>query len=77
MEYLDRITINADICHGKACIRNMRWPIEVILDMLSSGMDTTEILEDHPELERDDITASLQYAKLLVSGTNVTLKQIA
>jgi len=45
--------------------------------MLSSGMSSIEILEDHPELEKEDISASLQYAKLLVSGTNVTLKQIA
>ncbi len=77
MEYLDRMTINPEICHGKACIRNMRWPVDVILDMLSSGMSSIEILEDHPELEKEDISASLQYAKLLVSGTNVTLKQIA
>jgi len=77
MEFIDRIRINPEICHGKACVRNMRWPVDVILDMLSSGMSSIEILEDHPELEKEDISASLQYAKLLVSGTNVTLKQIA
>ena len=77
MEYLYRITINSEISHGKACIRNMRWSVEVILDMLSSGMTTNEILEEYEELEREDITASLQYAKLLVSGTNVILKQTA
>jgi uncharacterized protein (DUF433 family) len=37
----------------------MRWPVEVILDMLGSGMETSEILDDHPELEREDILASL------------------
>jgi uncharacterized protein (DUF433 family) len=68
MEYLERITIDPEICHGKPCIRGMRWPVEVILDMVSSEMTFEEILEDHPELEREDIIASLNYAKLLVSG---------
>lgn len=68
MNYIERITSNPVICHGKPCIRGMRWPVEVILDMINSGMSTVEILEDHPELEREDITASLSYAKLLMSG---------
>jgi uncharacterized protein (DUF433 family) len=59
MSYLDRITTNPEICHGKPCIRGMRWPVEVIIDMLGSGMTTEEILEDHPELEQEDILASL------------------
>lgn len=65
---LNRITINPEICHGKPIIRNMRWPVEVILDMLSSGMTEKEILSDHPELEVEDIRAALYYAKLSVSG---------
>lgn len=68
MEYLDRITIDPSINHGKPCIRGMRWPVEVIIDMLGSGMSIGEILEDHPELEKEDILASLNYAKMLVSG---------
>lgn len=68
MSYLERITINQEICHGKPCIRGMRWPVEVILDMLGSGMSTEEIMEDHPELEKEDILASLNYAKLNLSG---------
>lgn len=70
--YLSRITIDPSICHGKPCIRNMRWPVEVILDMLSSEMKIEEILSDHPELEREDILASLRYAKLLASGKSIT-----
>lgn len=66
---LERITMNPEICHGKPVIRDMRWPVEVILDMLSSGMDSKEILKDHPELEIEDIRACLYYAKLSVSGT--------
>jgi uncharacterized protein (DUF433 family) len=68
MSYLDRITTKPEICHGKPCIRGMRWPVEVIIDMLGSGMTTDEILADHPELEKEDILASLQYAKLNLSG---------
>jgi uncharacterized protein (DUF433 family) len=60
---ISRITINPEICHGKPTVRNMRWPVEVILDMLGSGMKIAEILEDHPELEKEDILASLYYAK--------------
>ena len=64
----DRITIDPFIYHGKPCIRGMRWPVEVILDMIESEMSFEEIITDHPELEREDILASLNYAKLLVSG---------
>ncbi len=49
----------------------MRWPVEVVLDMLLSDMTIETILEDHPELEKEDILASLEYAKLLVSGRTV------
>lgn len=59
MTFQNRITINPEICHGKPCIRGMRWPVEVILDMLGSEMSISEILDDHPELERDDILACL------------------
>jgi len=68
MNLLNRITIDQEVCHGKPCIRGMRWPVEVVIDMLSSGMLIDEILSDHPELEKEDILASLQYAKLALSG---------
>lgn len=46
----------------------MRWPVEIILDMLGSGMAIEEILEDHRELEKEDILACIQYARLSLSG---------
>jgi len=72
---LERITIDPEICHGKPCIRGMRWPVEVIIDMLGSGMTTEEILDDHKELEKEDILASLNFAKLYLTGH--TIKDVA
>lgn len=48
LKYLERITIDPEICHGKPCIRGMRWPVVVLLDLLGSEMSYEEILEDHP-----------------------------
>ena len=64
-ELLNRITIDPSVCHGKPCIRGMRWPVEVVIDMLGSGMTTEQILEDHPELTKEDIQASLNFAKTI------------
>jgi uncharacterized protein (DUF433 family) len=68
---LERITIDPGICHGKPCIRGMRWPVEVIIDMLGSGMSTEEIIVDHPELEKEDILASLNFANLYLRGQSI------
>ena len=62
---ISRITINPDICHGKPSIRSMRYPVEMILDLLSAGMTHQEILADYPALEDDDIKACLAYASRL------------
>lgn len=75
MNLLERITINPEICHGKPCLRGMRWPVEVILDMISSGMSIKDIINDHPELETEDVKASLNYAKIVVSGKSI--KEVA
>jgi uncharacterized protein (DUF433 family) len=69
---LDRITVNSAICHGKACIRGMRWPVEVIIDLIASGMSFDEIITDHPELEKNDILAALSYAKITLSGKSLS-----
>lgn len=62
---LERITIDPEICHGKPCIRGLRYPVEVVLEWLSSGMTTDEILADYADLERDDILAVLEFAARL------------
>lgn len=62
---LTRITLNPNVCHGKPTIRNKRYPVELILDLLASGMTHTEILADYPTLEEADILACLAYAAKL------------
>jgi uncharacterized protein (DUF433 family) len=69
---LERITVDTDICHGKACIRHMRWPVEVIIDLIAAGMSFDQIINDHPELEKDDILAVLEYAKVMLSGKSLS-----
>jgi len=65
MSFEQRITINPDICHGKPCIRGLRYPVELILELLSSGMNSEEILDDYKDLEREDILAALSFATRL------------
>lgn len=59
---LERITIDVNICHGKPCIRGLRYPVEFILELLSAGMNIDEILADYEDLEQDDILAALLFA---------------
>jgi uncharacterized protein (DUF433 family) len=65
MELRDRITIDPTICHGKPCIRGLRYPVEFILELLSAGMTIEDILADYEDLEHDDILAVLDYAARL------------
>ncbi len=58
---LSRITVDPAICHGKPCVRGLRYPVELLLDLLSSGMSNDEILADYEELERDDLLAVQSY----------------
>ena len=62
---LERITIDPDICHGKPCIRGLRYPVNMILELLSGGMKNEEILADYEDLEQEDILAVLAFAARL------------
>ena len=68
---LNRITINHDICHGKPCIRGLRYPVEMILELLSSGMNIDDILEDYDDLEYEDILAVLNFATRLTQVKSI------
>ena len=58
----ERITVDPEICHGKPCIRGLRYPVEMILELLSAEMTIEEILADYEDLERADILAVLAFA---------------
>lgn len=60
-ELLKRITIDLNICHGKPCIRGLRYPVEALLELINSGMSFSEILDDYEDLETEDLKAALAY----------------
>lgn len=62
---LSRITSSPSICHGKPCIRGLRYPVETVLGLLSSGMTHEEILADYEDLEAEDLGAALAWAARL------------
>jgi uncharacterized protein (DUF433 family) len=68
---IGRITSNPEICQGKPTIRNTRYTIDLILDLLSAGMSGDEIIEDYPALESDDIKACLAFASQLTKVKTV------
>ena len=69
---LNRITVNPEICHGKPTIRNKRYTVDLILDLLSAGSTHAEILEDYPNLEEEDILACLAYATKITKYSSYT-----
>lgn len=67
----ERITIDPAICHGKPCIRGLRYPVENVLEWLASGMSIEDILADYEDLEREDILAALSFAARLAHVTHL------
>lgn len=64
-DLLERITIDPQICHGKPVVRGLRYPLEMLLELMSAGMTNEEILADYEDLEREDLLAVLSYAARL------------
>ena len=62
---LSRITIDPAICHGQPCVRGLRYSVESLLELLSSGMTIDEVLADYEDLEREDLLAALAFAARL------------
>lgn len=59
---LERITVNPKQCGGRPCIRGMRIRVSDVLDLFAAGLSAEEVLEELPDLEPDDLKASLSYA---------------
>ncbi len=70
-ELFSRITINPEVCSGRPTIRNMRYTVDLVLDLLSSGMTENEIIEDYPSLEHEDIKACLAFASQLTKVKSI------
>ena len=70
---LHRITLNKDIRAGKPTIRNMRFTVTELLELMSSGMTEKQILLDYPFLEKEDIDACLLYASKLTDTKSFEL----
>jgi uncharacterized protein (DUF433 family) len=64
MSRLDRIRSNPEICHGQPTIRGLRYPVDHLLELLAARMTIEEIIEDHSDLERDDLLAALEFGAL-------------
>lgn len=58
---LERISIDPRVCFGKPCIRGHRIWVSLVLDLLSTGLSIEEILEEYPQLSREDILACVAY----------------
>ena len=61
----DRITFNKDIMAGQACIRDMRIPVSLIVNLIAHGKSFAEIIEEYPDINEEDIKQSLEYAAWL------------
>lgn len=61
-ELADRITVDAEQCGGRPCVRGMRIRVTDVLDLLAAGLSRQQVLEELPDLEPDDITACLRFA---------------
>ncbi len=64
-QLLARITTDPNICHGKPCIRGLRYPVDLLLDLLSGDMTQEQILADYPDLEAADLRAAIAYGARL------------
>ena len=64
-QLLERITMDPAICYGKPCVRGLRYPVEFVRELMSSGMTTEQILADYSDLVREDLLAVYAYAAKL------------
>jgi uncharacterized protein (DUF433 family) len=72
-DWVQRISVDPNVCHGTACIRGTRIPVSVILDNLAARVDRAEILASYPSLAPDDIDAAIAYAAELARERTVGL----
>ena len=77
MDWHDRIAVDPNVCHGKACIRGTRIQVSVVLDSLAEGLSAEEIVAEYPSLGHDDVLAALAYAADLARERTAPLRESA
>jgi len=73
MDLLDRISIDPNICHGKACIKGTRVMVSVVLDNLAAGFTFDEIIRNYPTLTKEDVLPAVAYAAELAKERYVPI----
>ncbi len=62
MNWRDHITVDPEVCHGKACIKGTRVLVTTVLDNLAAGLDAEEIVRSYPSITRESVQAAVSYA---------------
>lgn len=70
---LSRITVEPEICHGKPCVRGLRYPVETILEYLAGGDTIDDLLREFPDLEREDILACHEFSRRMLTAKSIHL----
>ena len=70
---LSRITVDPEICHGKPCVRGLRYPVETLLEYLAGGDSVEDLLRQFPDLEREDILACHEFSRRMLAAKSVHL----
>jgi uncharacterized protein (DUF433 family) len=74
---LERITVNPEVCHGRPCIRNLRYPVSSILEYLAAGDSVEDVLAEFTDLEQQDILACFAFAALATDKKSEVLISFA
>lgn len=70
---LSRISVDPEICHGKPCVRGLRYPVETILEYLAGGDSIEDLLAEFPDLEREDILACHEFSRRMLAAKSMHL----
>lgn len=72
-ELLSRITVDPEVCHGKPCVRGLRYPVESVLEYLAGGDSVDDLLNEFRDLERDDVLACIEFSRRVIETKSVHL----
>lgn len=74
MDWRDHITVDPEVCHGKACIAGTRVLVSTVLDNLAAGLAPEEIIRSYPSVSDDGVRAAISYAAALANERVVSLQ---